>query len=241
MRSVWSRSVLHNVQKTFNFLTWKIWNSWIRLDSIYRCKIEIYWIFEENRCTITYQAVGHVLGHVERVRMNVAETCPITCNVSQNVSGSQDTFKRVHPSIDFGVDTLNMSRNLSRNMPSIVRGLLGHVLNVSGIFWTRSNVSNGPDTFKRVQNVSKSCPTFVMSKSVKKIKFYHKFMKNNYKRTLLHSIRNGTRLFPARSGLPWSIRALQVRMWHKESEKPTDVRPRFQVAMTLTVVRWHSR
>ena len=144
----------------------KIWNSWIQLDSIYKGKIEISWIFKENRCTITHQAVGHVLGHVERVRMNVAKTCPIACNVSRNVSGLKDTFKRVHPSLDFGVDTLNMSRNMSRNMSSIVRGLLGHVLNVSGFFWTRSNVSNRPDTFKRVQNVSKSCPAFVMSKSV---------------------------------------------------------------------------
>ena len=144
----------------------KFWNSWIRFASIYKCKIEIYWIFEENRCTMTHQAVGHVLGHVERVRMNVAETCPITCYVSQNVSDSQDTFKRVHPSLDFGVDMLNMSRNLSRNLSSIVRELLGHVLNVSGFFWTRSKVSNRLDTFKRVQNVSKSCPTFVMSKSV---------------------------------------------------------------------------
>ena len=89
--------------------------------------------------------------------MNVAETCPITCNVSRNVSGLKDTFKRVHPSLDFSVDTLNMSRNMSRNMSSIVRGFLGHVLNVSGFFWTRSNVSHSPDTFKRVQNMSNIC------------------------------------------------------------------------------------
>ena len=78
---------------------------------------------------------------------------------------SQDTFKRVHPSLDFSVDTLNMSRNMSRNMSSIVRGFLGHVLNVSGFFWTRSNVSHRPDTFKRVQNMSNICDEQKCSKN----------------------------------------------------------------------------